>query len=159
LVGGNFSAYKGATANKLIRLHSDGSRDASLSVLTIGDDDSDVFAIAEQSNGRIIVGGDFESYDGSTVNNIVRLTASGSRDTSFDMGDGFDGTVYAIAVQNNGKILVGGNFTSYNGDTANNIVRLNSDGTKDTSFDMGDGFDGIVRTITIQNNGKILIGG
>jgi hypothetical protein len=96
-----------------------------------------VAAIAVQADGKILVGGDFTTLGGggtgtTTRNNIGRLNADGSLDTSFNPGA--NGTVIAIAVQADGKILVGGDFTTLGGGgtgttTRNHIGRLNTDGS------------------------------
>jgi hypothetical protein len=71
---------------------------------------------------------------GISRSNIACLNADGSLDTSFNVGAGFDAAVYSIVLQADGKILVGGDFTSYNGITQNSITRLNADGSIDTSL-------------------------
>jgi uncharacterized delta-60 repeat protein len=120
---------------------------------------SGVYSTALQSNGKIIVGGDFTSFNGVAMNYISRLNSNGSLDTTFNSGIGFDSSVYCINIQADGKILVGGLFSSYNGTAANKIIRLNSDGSVDNSFIAGYGIDGEVRTICIQTDGKIIVGG
>ena len=62
---------------------------------------------------------------------LVRLNSNGSIDTSFNIGTGFDNTVWTIDIQPDGKILVGGDFSTYNGTSRNRIVRLNSNGSID----------------------------
>ena len=157
LVGGQFTDYNGTPANYIIRLNSDGSIDTSF-VYGTGFDYY-VLSIAIQSNGAILVGGQFTDYNGTPANYIIRLNSDGSIDTSFVYGTGFDSLVFSIAIQSNGKILVGGFFTSYDGTGANNIIRLNTDGSIDTSFVYGTGFDNIINSIAIQSDGKIVVGG
>ena len=94
----------------------------------------------------------------------MRLNADGSIDTAFDaaLGSGSDGVVNTLAVQANGKILVGGQFTSLHGQsTPSNLMRLNSDGSVDASFNLhlGTGLNEAVTRIQMQSDGKILIGG
>ena len=80
--------------------------------------------------------------------------------SNFNVGTGFDGTVNSIVIQSDGKIIIGGAFSTFNGTTGiNRIVRLNSDETRDTNFNVGTGFDGTVNSIVIQSDGKIIIGG
>ena len=67
--------------------------------------------------------------------------------------------VETIAVQRDGKILVGGWWDLVNGVTQANIARLNEDGSRDTSFSVGTGFDAQVDSILVQGDGKILVGG
>ena len=157
LVGGDFSSYNGTSANRIIRLNSDGSVDTSF-VYGTGFD-AGVLSIDIQSDGKILFGGYFTDYDGTPVNNIIRLNSDGSVDTSFVYGTGFDNVVLSIAIQSDGKIVVVGGFTSYNGTPVNFIIRLNSDGSVDTSFVYGTGFDKYVLSIAIQSDGKILVVG
>jgi uncharacterized delta-60 repeat protein len=159
LVGGKFSTYNGTNSNYIIRLNSDGSVDNTFLSIDNGFD-STVNSIAIQ-DGKILVGGGFNSYNGTNSNCIIRLNSDGSVDNTFlSIDDGFDSQVNTIAIQSDGKILVGGGFTSYNGTNSNYIIRLNSDGSVDNTFlSIDNGFDDYVNYITIQSNGKILVGG
>ena len=157
IVVGNFSAYDGNSVNRIIRLNSDGSRDTSFDIgLGLN---SRARTTAIQSDGRLIVGGGFTSYQGVSANRIVRVNGDGSRDTSFNIGVGFDSEVVPTAIQSDGKVVVGGWFSSYQGVSANGMVRLSSDGSRDASFDIGSGFNGLVQTIAVQSDGKVIVGG
>ena len=166
VAGGLFTSYNGNSCIGLARINSDGSFDATLNVGT-GFFDSNtgstgVQVVYEQSDGKILVGGTFDSYNGSPAHGIIRLNSDGTIDGTFTVGTGFNTIsdfIYAIIVQTDGKILVGGTFTSYNGTGANNIIRLNSDGTVDGTFVYGTGFNNSVESIQIQTNGQILVGG
>ena len=158
LVGGTFISYQGVTKNRIIRLNTDGSIDASF-VIGTGFSINYVNSIAIQTDGKILVGGNFISYNGTTANNIIRLNTNGSVDGTFVYGIGFNDVIYSIAIQTDGKILVGGNFTSYNGTSANRIIRLNTNGSVDGTFVYGSGFDFIPEDIKIQTDGKIVIVG
>lgn len=87
-----------------------------------------VWAIAIEDDGRIVVGGAFWSYNGTPRNNIARLNPDGSLDMTFDPGSGANDAVYVSAIQSDGRIILGGRFTSYNGTARNHIARLNSEG-------------------------------
>src|SRR5690554_1290297 len=160
LVGGYYTEYNGQAQNRIARLNTDGSLDTSFEIGT-GFNNSYVVAITLQPDGKILTGGTFTSYNGQTQNRIARLNTDGSLDTSFNTGTGFGVSywIHEITLQPDGKILVGGGFTQYNGQTQNRIVRLNTDGSLDTSFATGTGFNDLVETITIQSDGKILVGG
>ena len=95
-----------------------------------------VSAIVIDTNNRIIIGGDFTSYDGNIVPtpNIARLTPSGALDTSFSTGLGFNSSVYALAIDANGNILVGGDFTSYNTTNCNHTQRVLPNGALGHDF-------------------------
>ena len=109
-------------------------------------------AITLQEDGKILVGGEFNEYNNEYAGNIIRLNSDGSIDREFTSGGNeFNGTVNAIAVQRDGKIVVGGQFNQYYNFNCNQIARLNSDGTFDPTFVIGDGFDGdTVYTINIE---------
>ncbi len=157
LVGGDFTIYNGSTVNRITRLNADGTLDAGFNVGTGAN--NIVNTITVQPDGKILIGGWFTIYNGSTANFITRLNADGTLDAGFNAGTGANGTVNTIALQPDGKILIGGDFTTNNGSTANYITRLNADGTLDTGFNTGTGVDNNVRTIALQPDGKILIGG
>jgi uncharacterized delta-60 repeat protein len=157
LIGGGFSSYKQTTINKIIRLNTSGLYDGSL-FYNVGFD-NEVFTIALQSDGKILVGGGFTSYDGTFSNNIIRLNSDGSIDNTFVIGGGFNGQVNTIQIQSDGKILIGGGFSEYDTAPSSGIIRLNSDGSVDNTFVVGDGFNNVVYTIEIQSDGKILVGG
>ena len=162
LVGGAFGRYnyydnQSINANSIIRLNSDGSPDKSFN---FGQGFNDiVFSIKQQNDGKILVGGQFTQYKGVTQSRICRLNSDASIDTTFNSGTGFDDSVNSIEVQPDGKILICGYFTYYNGTSANRIIRLNSNGTPDSTFIYGLGFDNRVFTIKYLSIGKILVGG
>lgn len=159
LIGGNFTTYNGngVVEKRIVRLNSNGTKDVTFNT-GIGFN-NDVYTMEIQQDGKILVGGNFTSFNGNVMNRIIRLNADGTKDNSFNIGTGFNNLVYSLKCQIDGKILVGGSFTSYNGILKNRIVRLNIDGTIDTTFNSGTGFSGDVRAVEIQQDGKILIGG
>lgn len=158
IMGGNFTTFDTVTQNRIIRINgSDGNKDNSFNIGT-GFNNS-VKKIAIQSNGKIIVGGDFTIYNEQTANNLVRLNQDGTIDSTFNIGLGFNGYVKTIIIQPDGKIIVGGNFTEYNGQIQNYIIRLNEDGSKDTTFNIENSFNGRITALLLQDNGKIIIGG
>jgi hypothetical protein len=89
----------------------------------------------------------------------VSAQTPGSIDTSFDPGFGLNGGVHSIAVQTDGKILIGGYFSDYNGTPRNNITRVNPNGSIDSSFNPGYSTSGGLNCIALQMDGKILDGG
>lgn len=158
LIGGQFTSYNGIARIGITRLNADGSMDTSFDQGT--GTSSWVESISLQNDGKIVIGGAFSSYNGSSRNNIARLNPDGSLDTGFDPGSGANlYPIHATLIQPDGKILIGGNFTSYDGTSRNNIARLHTDGSLDTSFDPGTGANNPVYSISIQVDGKILIGG
>ena len=157
LVGGDFAIYQGFIRNRIVRLNTDGTIDLTFNIGT--GFNSSVLALAIQSDGKIVVGGSFTTYQGTTSNYIVRLNTNGSFDSTFNMGAGFTWNVNTIAIQSDGKIIVGGQFTNYQGTNRNRIVRLNTDGSFDSTFNIGTGFNSSVLALAIQSDGKIVVGG
>ncbi len=162
IVGGSFSTYNGTVSNCLIRINPNGTVDNSFNIgsgYSISGQSVNVTATAIQTDGKIITVGNFDTYNGTLINRISRLNTNGALDGTFNAGSGFDGQPRSIQIQTDGKILIGGIFSMYNGVVVNNIVRLNLDGSIDNSFITGTGFDGAVRSIQLQNDGKIIIAG
>lgn len=128
-----------------------------------------VFAVTVQPDGKILAAGSLQSVndDAGTVlrKHLVRFNANGSVDRGFGANDkGTNGPVYGLAVQADGKILVGGDFTSVSdasGDYGRrNVARFNADGSVDTGFGSeGHGPAGAVRAVVAVPDGKILVAG
>ncbi|PTN33783.1 delta-60 repeat domain-containing protein [Desulfonatronum sp. SC1] len=160
LVGGDFTTIAGTGRNRIARLHADGSLDTAFNPGTGAT--ATVQSIAVQSDGKVLVGGDFTSYNGTSRNRIARLNTDGSLDPSFNPGSGVeppDSAVYALAIQSDGKVVIGGLFTTVGGITRNNIARLNIDGSLDPTFNPGTGTDALIWDLTVQSDGKVLVGG
>lgn len=171
LVGGGFFSFNGQSVGRLVRLNSNGTIDTSFPT-NIGFGTTlplnpVIYAILVQSDGKIIVAGDFQQ-NAQSQKNIVRLNSDGTIDTQFfnNIGTGVVGSgatvnINALAIQADGKILLGGNFTNFNGSSINRILRLNADGTTDNSFSLniGTGFNKSVESIEIQQDGKIIVVG
>ncbi len=157
VIGGSFTGVNGHPRNRIARLNADGSVDQSFN--PGGGADDFVETVAVQADGKIVIGGGFTGVNGHPRNRIARLNADGSVDQSFNPGSGANTFVFAVAVQADGNIVIGGFFTSVNGTPRNRIARLNADGSVDQSFNPGSGADDFVETVAIQADGKIVIGG
>jgi uncharacterized delta-60 repeat protein len=117
----------------IVRLNSDGSVDSSFSVGSgFGDFSSNALAI--QPDGKMIVGGNFPSYNGVARPNIVRINSNGTIDSGFATGAGPNSRVEKVVLQPDGKIIIGGGFTTYDGVARKNLARLNADGSLDSTF-------------------------
>lgn len=153
--GGSFSAYAGTSRTRIARILSDGTLDtgfagsgASANVRTIEP--------ALDGSGDVYLGGEFATYNGTASAKIVRANADGSKDTGFAEGSGFaGGDVFSIRAipDGSGDIYVGGSFTTYQGNAAVRVVRLNPDGTMDGSFSSGAGPNNTVRFIALSEDG------
>ncbi|MGH2664390.1 T9SS type A sorting domain-containing protein [Flavobacterium sp.] len=122
------------------------------------------------NDGKFLVLGNFNLVNGISYNNIVRLNANGSIDSTFNVGTGFNGYTTACAIQSDGKYVIGGAFLSYNGTTKARVARIGSNGVLDTTFNVntvtnqfgisyGYDPDGPINDIVVQPNGKILTSG
>jgi uncharacterized delta-60 repeat protein len=159
IIGGNFTRIFNTTTivNRITRLNSDGTQDLTFNVGTGANAIINNSAI--QSDGKILICGEFTQFNGINKNYLTRLNIDGSIDNTFNIGTGPNGFINTILVQSNGKIILVGNFTSFNGSLINRIVRLNPDGTIDTTFNSGIGCNNEIRSTSIQPDGKIIIGG
>jgi uncharacterized delta-60 repeat protein/uncharacterized repeat protein (TIGR01451 family) len=157
IIGGVFSSFNGKARNCITRLNTNGSLDTSFHTGTGAN--SSIIASAIQSDGKILIGGAFTEYNGIARNYIARLNTDGSLDSAFNAGTGADNDVWTISIQNDGKLIIGGEFTSYNGTSRNRIARLNTDGSLDAGFNVGTGANNFVETSSIQSDGKIIIAG
>jgi uncharacterized delta-60 repeat protein len=154
---GVFTTYSGITCKNIIRLNSGGTIDDTFDVGTGFNLLTQQNPIVIQSDNKILIGGGFTTYSGITSNHIIRLNPNGTIDNTFTIGTGFNGSVYAIAIQPDNKLVISGNFTSYSGTTINRIIRLNSGGTIDNTFNVGSGFNSPPTSIVLQPDGKILM--
>lgn len=118
-----------------------------------------VRSVALQADLKIVIGGDFTLVDGLSLNRVARLQPDGNLDSSFNPGAGANSNVYAVISQPDGKVVVGGAFSTVNNTNRLRIARLNGDGKLDLTFDPGTGANGIVRAIAVQTNGQVIIAG
>lgn len=115
--------------------------------------------VAGISNGKLIAGGVFTSYNGQSISRVARINTDGSLDTTFNPGTGPNSAVTALSVVEGGKILIGGAFTSYNGSSTNRIAKLNTDGSLDTTFNPGTGLNGPAYAFCTAPDGAYYVGG
>jgi uncharacterized delta-60 repeat protein len=204
LIGGNFTAFNNVSKNQTARLNFDGSLDttfnyaeqkfSSVNTIQLLNDDRIFIAgrsfnqilnpngtvspkidnligesgfvrhLAHQPDGKILAGGRFATANGIFRNNLVRYNTDGTVDTTFNpltelnnfsqLGTAF--TVQKIIVQSDGKILVAIDDTSNNISGTFCLRRLNTDGTRDTTFNEVLAPFGRVIDIQLQTNGQIL---
>ena len=157
LVGGSFTAFDGSAAGRVVQLADNGSRD--LAFAAGAGADSDVYDISLDAEGRLVVAGVFSTFDGQSSPGVARLLSTGVLDPAFAVGTGVNQAVFSCIHQDDGKIILGGLFTTYQGNAAARIVRLMSNGSIDTGFTTGTGFNNWVYTLSLQGDGKILAGG
>ena len=162
ILGGHFNSVGGSRRHNIVRLDYFGF------VYPFFDEPNGaVSCVAAQEDGKVLLGGFFTALRRNGTASltkrryIARLKANGKVDRVFDPRA--NAAVLAMAVQEDGKVLIGGTFTSLrpNGaalpTTRRYIARLNADGTLDRLFNPN--ANGPVHCIAIQADGKALIGG
>jgi uncharacterized delta-60 repeat protein len=181
LVGGFFPGYTGYTKAKIGRLNADGSYDASFNPGGAGATGGTAIFDIKVIDDKIFAGGKFDNYNGANKRSIIRLNSDGTLDPAFNLGSvgvtslesqtgaGSGYNVFALCVQPDGKILLGGNFTQYNNQNIpKGLCRIYQNGQRDLSFVTGAGFTGgtlvyegksVVRDMALQADGKIIAGG
>jgi uncharacterized delta-60 repeat protein len=169
VIGGYFTTVQGVPRNLIARLNSDGSLDTSFNPGTgatdiiaggiDGDIDPFVFWVAVQPDGKIIITGNFRNYNGQSSVGVARLNPDGSRDATFNVGGGLDSWGRHIELLPNGQIRLSGWFTQYRGQSFNRLVRINSDGSPDNSFNPYFGDSTSCYCTALQGDGKIVVSG
>jgi len=162
LIGGLFDTVAGTARSRIARLNTDGTLDTAFNPNAGGINNFPfVTSIAVQADGKILVGGFFNNIGGQPRNNIARLDPVTGQTDSFDPNaTGGNASVRSIVVQADGKILVGGQFSSIGGQSRNNIARLDPAMGRADSFDPNaTGGSGEIESIAVQADGKILAGG
>lgn len=148
----------------IARLHPDGTLDSSYHYdlvnhqgkLTVNGSINSFHLLADD---KLLIAGNFTTYDGQNVGRIVRLNTDGSLDAGFNPGSGPDQAIGDIIIQPDGKIICAGSFSKFNGVKAGGMVRLNADGSLDPSFNVGDGADGYVNKLGLIPGGNIIAAG
>ena len=169
LIGGRFITVNGQPRRSIARFNVDGSLESTATFNPGTGANSTANSVALQADGKILLAGYFTSVDGQPRNRIARLNADGTLESTatFNPGTGPDDFVRSVVVQPDGKILIGGPFTSVNGQPRNGIARLNADGTVESTatFNPGTGVQhtrfgkGDVNSVALQADGRILLGG
>lgn len=160
ILTGNFSAYSGTQCGNIIRLNQNGTVDETFTSL-VSDTGFDATITAHRilPDGKILIAGNFTSHNGVPFTGIGRLNANGEVDLSFNPGTGANGTVISVAVQSDGKYIIAGMFSQYNGVDKPLVARINADGTLDNSFSRDPLYRLNGSSLLIQPDGKILATG
>lgn len=167
LIGGKFTSVGGTARTALARLEANGALDTGFDAnvqLAEAPEFLEVTDIVVQTDGRIVIGGSFTTVGGAAGSSVARLEANGAVDGTFTLspnsGAGGSAGGVSLAVQSDGKILVGAESTTFDGRTRAGIARLHANGALDTSFDPG--LDDAVYAIAVVGEPaarRIVIGG
>ncbi len=160
LIGGWFTEVNGVSRTHLARLNTNGSLDSTFKPgIAFVADQTFVYSLALQADGRVLAGGWFKSVSGSARNHLARFNFDGSLDTSLNSNAATDDTVRSLVLEKSGKIWIGGSFTRANGIARGHVARLNSDGSLDATFDPGSGANDWIRQVAFYGTDNVLIGG
>lgn len=154
IVAGEFLTFNGDSVNRVVRLFPNGNIDTSfnLSVKIT----NQIKSVLIQDDGKILVGGYLGIYcNCNSYKRLIRVQTNGLEDTTFKVPKEIDSPVFGMALQKDGKILIGGWWDRAG---VSRIARLNSDGSLDKSF-KAYGSDGFVSAIVVQSDGKIVAAG
>jgi uncharacterized delta-60 repeat protein len=142
----------------LARHNADGTRDNSFANVQLN---SNIRKMLVLPDGKLLIGGPFTSVNGQTASGIARLNTDGTFDSTFNQGGaGPNADVADMELLPDGKILIAGGFSTYNGVTRRRFARLNADGTLDASFNYTGTFANVFPTeVEVLSGGKIVAGG
>ena len=159
LLAGGFATFNFVGRNNIARINADGSLDGTFDAAGLGTDGI-VNCLAVQPDGKILLAGDFTMAGGGTRKNIARLNSNGTLDGNFDPGAGPSSPVFCMALQPDGKILIGGNFNFVDGQARGGFARLNSNGSVESPATFSDTypFGASVAWMALQADGKIMTG-
>jgi uncharacterized delta-60 repeat protein len=155
VIGGSFASVRGNTRNNLALLDDGGGVDGSFNPNVNGL----VREVVLDDTGRVLIGGDFTEVAGSARGRVDRLLASGAPDTSWTPGSGASDSVFTMAVDDDGTVVIGGSFTTVDGATNQGIARLGATGAPKEGFSTGGGFNSVVRDVAFDGDGNILAAG
>ena len=134
LIAGFITAANDQNRNSIIAFNANGSLDAAanFSTTALGS----IRVMTRQADGKIIAGGNFNRVNAASRSFLARFNADGSLDANFPNGVTASGTITALLIQSDGKILIGGTSLTVGG-ASRRVVRLNADGSVDSSFTQG----------------------
>jgi len=163
VIGGRFASVNGVPRANIARINADGTLDRTFTDTIESGVNGQVFALTIDSTGAIIAGGLFTQAASTEVLNLARFKTDGSLDKNFGgvtTGQpGANGEVLALGTQPDGKIVVGGSFSSVFGQPRHGIARLNSDTTLDGPVVSQDALSGTVRAVGSSPQDDTIAGG
>jgi len=161
--GGSITSYKGTPINHIIKLNQSGNLDPGFNPGAGFNNTTDLYCALDSQDRLVCVARLATTYSGSAINQMVRINPNGTRDTTFNSAvftqiSGFIRLNFP-AIQSDGKILITGFFAGYSGSASQGIVRINPDGTRDTTFNVGTGIGNVNLSpgVFLQPDGKILL--
>ena len=133
LLGGNYNKFNNLPNGYIVKINNGVVDD---SFLPHGGANGPINVIKKYGSGVYLIAGEFSQFNGKNHSKLVRLKANGSVDETFNIGSSADGNIHDLAIDSKGRVIVVGDFSSFNGDLYSNVVRINPDGTTDKSFEL-----------------------
>lgn len=149
IIGGKYNSFN-YNKSFVARLNHDGSVDSSFRMEE--EDEKTVGSVARLADGKVLVAISQEEESGE----VVRLTADGNPDPTFNAGAGANGKINALLILPSGKILAGGKFTQFNNQPRQNLALLNADGSLDATLV---NINQELLCLNLDSQGRILVGG
>lgn len=160
MASGKFEHVNGVPQNLLTRLLEDGSIDPTYQPGEgIGGFAGEVNDFVLQPDGRIVIGGRFETVSGRRRRNIARLHPDGSLDESFDVRRGVNGPINLLHLLRDGRIYVSGEFTRVAGESAPKLARLLPNGSLDSEFAVNRSLNRNITQIQPLPDGRLFVSG
>ena len=157
IVSGFFMMVNGSSYINIARLNANGSLDTTFNA--VFNASTSLGTVVAAIGDKIYVGGGFTTINGEARNRFARLNADGTLDSAYPIFNGANNQINSILPTPDGKILVGGFFTAFSGETHNGVARLNANGSIDSSFITPAFTITSVYIARAQADGKVLIGG
>ncbi len=158
VIGGAFVTVNGTARNRIARLNTDGSLDTNFLSNPLGGANGRVRCLQIQNDGKILIGGDFTSFNSISRGYVARLNTNGVLDAGFASSPGANNAVYAVAVQSDSSVVIAGAFSTYAAFNLSRVARLYADGTRDPSFSTF-GINNLVQSLAVPDDGAIMAGG
>jgi uncharacterized delta-60 repeat protein len=161
-LGGSFVSVSGQASVGIAKLGADGQPDATFATNLGSGVLGSVHVLKVLNDGKILAGGKFDIVKGSAAKNIVKLESDGNIDTPFSIvaAQAFNGGIYALGIDASQNWILGGVFTLFGANTAFRLLRLSPTGSYSSDATPAGGIGNtIVKTIHMQNDGKIVVGG
>ncbi len=156
IIAGFFSQVGGVPRDRIARLNADGSLDPSYNPSVGNSTSVMIFSMAMQADGKLVAGGNFDTFGGVARDNIARLNSDGTLDESF--APVVNNQIAAVATQADGKLFICGLFTSIDNVARNYAARLHTDGSVDSTY-VPSQWPSSTDGLAIQPDGKMLAAG
>lgn len=160
VAAGSFKVTNGTVQRTIARFNPDGTEDTEFSAVVWSQYGyGSVLAMALQADGKLLIGGYFNRANQITSGHVARLNSDGTVDGTFNPGTGANDSVYSLALDSTGRIVIGGNFNQVNGTSSGRVARLLANGSLDPAFSASPGANGVVKCLAMQPDGRLIMAG